>query len=92
MVHARRVGSYPIRALNDCSVETEEAAIATRLHKVKLGSNARKREQVRCSSLVDRPVYPRLARTMRVPTRTRNPGIANRLLRACAAPVRATAT
>ena len=27
--------------------------------------NARKRERVRCSSLVDWPVYPRLAHTMR---------------------------
>jgi hypothetical protein len=30
-----------------------------------LGLKARKRERVRCSSLVDWPVYPRLAHTMR---------------------------
>ena len=30
-----------------------------------LGLNARKRERVRCSSLVDWPVYPRLRHTMR---------------------------
>lgn len=41
MVHARRIGSYPIRAVNDFSVETEEAAIATDLRSVKLGSKAR---------------------------------------------------
>ena len=34
---------------------------------------ARKRERVRCSSLVDWPVYPRLRRTMLTTTPKRNP-------------------
>ena len=32
------------------------------------GEEARKRERVRCSSLVDWPVYPRLRRTMQAST------------------------
>jgi len=32
-------------------------------HPATLGWNTRKRERVRCSSLIDRPVYPRLAQT-----------------------------
>src|SRR5271166_3577686 len=35
---------------------------------------ARKRERVRCSSLVDWPVYPRLRGTMQKPTGGRNAG------------------
>ena len=38
-----------------------------------LGLKARKRERVRCSSLVDWPVYPRLRRTMLTTTPKRNP-------------------
>jgi hypothetical protein len=34
--------------------------------------NAQKRERVRCSSLVDWPVYPRLRGTMQGSTRSRN--------------------
>jgi hypothetical protein len=37
-----------------------------------LGLKARKRERVRCSSLVDWPVYPRLRGTMQASTRCRN--------------------
>ena len=36
------------------------------------GEEARKRERVRCSSLVDWQVYPRLPRTMQASTRSRN--------------------
>jgi hypothetical protein len=36
------------------------------------GMKARKRERVRCSSLVDRPVYPRLRGTMQAATDGRN--------------------
>ena len=39
-----------------------------------LGYEARKRERVRCSSLVDWPVYPRLRRTMQTSTGARNTG------------------
>jgi hypothetical protein len=37
------------------------------------GEEARKLERVRCSSLVDRPVYPRLRRIMLTTTPKRNP-------------------
>ena len=39
-----------------------------------LGLKARKRERVRCSSLVDWPVYPRLRRIMQGSERARNAG------------------
>ena len=39
-----------------------------------LGIEVRKRERVRCSSLVDWPVYPRLRGTMQALTRSRNSG------------------
>ena len=39
-----------------------------------LAFEARKRERVRCSSLVDWPVYPRLRDTMQTSTRSRNSG------------------
>ena len=39
--------------------------ICNRTHARTLGLKARKRARVRCSSLVDWPVYPRLAHTMR---------------------------
>jgi hypothetical protein len=39
-----------------------------------LGMKARNRERVRCASLIDRPVYTRLRRTMRASTDARNAG------------------
>ena len=54
-----------------------------------LGLKARKRERVRCSSLVDWPVYPRLRGTMRMSTLTRK---CSTVSWPCAAPARATAT
>ena len=39
-----------------------------------LGSKARKRKRLRCSSLVDWPGHPRLRRTMQVSERARNSG------------------
>jgi hypothetical protein len=39
-----------------------------------LGLEARKRARVRCSSLVDWPVYPRLRGTMQASTLARNSG------------------
>jgi hypothetical protein len=50
-------GSAVDGALVSCSVMDNAART--------LGLKARKRERVRCSSLVDWPVYPRLAHTMR---------------------------
>jgi hypothetical protein len=50
----------------DCSVAQDSRLSRT------LRMKARKRERVRCSSLIDWPVYPRLKRTMRASSSSRN--------------------
>jgi hypothetical protein len=56
------VGHQPWPAISDLNAESWTGMTA---HLARtLGLNTRKRERVRCSSLIDWPVYPRLAHTM----------------------------
>jgi hypothetical protein len=53
--------------------QNQHGSTGMEAHPARTLEEARKREPVRCSSLVDWPVYPRLRRTMRASTPARNP-------------------
>jgi hypothetical protein len=60
---------------SQCGRRTDGIQAWKRTRLAPLGLKARKRERVRCSSLVGWPVYPRLRRTMQASMDARNAGL-----------------